>query len=117
MSRSLFGDAYEVGPAEPERMRATPRQSVLLSTTIRSPALDAPVSARVRNVSAGGILVEPARPLASGLQVVVDLRGVGEVSGEVVWVAETRAGIRFNAPIDPDACRKPVGGGGKDKAG
>ena len=109
MSRSLFGDTYEVAPPEPERMRASPRQSVLLSTTITSPLFEAPVSARVRNVSAGGTLVETARPLVPGTQVLVTLRGIGEVGGEVMWATENRAGIRFNALIDPDACRKPLG--------
>ena len=108
MSRSLFGDAYEVAPAGPEKMRASVRQSVLLTTTITSPAFEAPVSARIRNVSAGGTLVESIRPLVPGTKVTLALRGIGAVGGEVMWATENRAGIKFDAPIDPDACRKPV---------
>jgi hypothetical protein len=111
MSRSLFGDAYDVGPPQPERMRAAPRQSVLLTTTIEAPELDGPISARVRNVSASGTLVETARPLPLGLKVALALRGVGDVTGVVVWATDSRAGIKFNMPINPEACKKPVSQG------
>jgi hypothetical protein len=66
---------------------------------------------RVRNLSAGGLMIETERPMAVGTVLILGLRGIGEVTGRVAWYAEGRAGVALDAPIDPKRARKPVGTG------
>lgn len=68
-------------------------------------------TARVRNLSAGGMMIETREELAAEEPVVIELRGVGRVSGRVAWFAGTRAGIAFAREIDPELARKPVASG------
>ena len=68
-----------------------------------------PIDIRVRNLSEGGLMAEGAPPMAIGTPVVVELRAIGAVAGRVAWYAEERAGVAFDAPIDPKRARKPVG--------
>lgn len=91
--------------------RAEVRDSLLLTATIRrSSDPKFTVRARVRNVSETGMMAEtPARPLSPGDAVEIDLRGIGQVTGAVVWYQDNRVGIRFDAPINPKAVRRPVG--------
>ena len=67
---------------------------------------------RIRNLSEGGLMIEADRPVAIGTAVTLDMRGVGDVTGQVAWCAEGRIGIAFDRPINPQLARKPVGGGG-----
>lgn len=68
-------------------------------------------SARIRNLSAGGMMVETGDPLAAGEPVVAEIRGIGRVAGHVAWVRPPRAGIAFAIEVDPELARKPVSGG------
>lgn len=90
--------------------RAGVRDSLLLVakiTLLSDPNFS--VEARVRNVSETGLMADvPARPLTPGDGVAIELRGVGAVTGAVVWCQNRRAGIRFDAPINPKAVRRPV---------
>lgn len=63
---------------------------------------------RIRNLSAGGLMAEIARPLDVDTKVEVAIRGIGRVVGRVAWYAESRAGVAFEHPIDPKRARKPV---------
>ena len=67
-----------------------------------------PIEIRVRNLSEGGLMIDSAPPMDMAAPVVIELRGVGDVPGKVAWYAEGRAGIAFDAPIDPVRVRKPV---------
>jgi hypothetical protein len=58
-------------------------------------------SARVRNISAGGIKIDCPRGLPAGTPIEVTLRGVGPVRGTVAWSAGGYVGIRFDTTIDP----------------
>ena len=49
-----------------------------------------------------------AIPVCDGDRLVVHLRGVGEVAGQVSWVRGDRIGMMFDRRIDPQAARKPV---------
>lgn len=90
--------------------RAAGRDSLLLAakiTLLSDPNFS--VKARVRNVSETGLMADtPARPLTPGAGVAIDLRGVGTVTGAVVWYQNGRTGIRFDDPINPKAVRRPV---------
>lgn len=78
-------------PSAPHRDRA-PRKNLLLTATIRSQGVTAPV--RIRNLSEKGAMVDgQALPEAGALVVLqrleVDMRGV------VVWRSQGRCGIQF----------------------
>ena len=94
--------------------RSSERLNYFLGTSLKSGPHEALV-ARIRNLSAGGMMVEfpdePDPELSLGDRVLADLRNVGRVKGEVAWVDGRRIGVRFEKDIDPDAARKPVSGG------
>ena len=83
------------------------RDSLLLSARLRtSDGVD--MTVRVRNLSSGGLMAEYAQPIALGMPVRVELRGIGAIDGRIAWTAEGRIGIAFDREIDPMAARKPV---------
>lgn len=93
----------ERGPA-----RSGPRDSLFLLTSLESTG-GAPLGrARVRNLSATGMMADCERPVPSGIEIFMDLRGVGRVKGKVVWARGDKIGIAFDREIDPQAARKPV---------
>jgi hypothetical protein len=55
--------------------------------------------ARVRNVSAGGLMAELGQTVAVGEAVTVELSSQ-EIPGEVVWIREGLAGIKFDQTVD-----------------
>jgi len=69
-------------------------------------------SAKVRNLSSTGMLVETAFALSPGEQLRFELRGIGAVSGVVVREEPERFryGVRFDRPVDPALARRPVTG-------
>lgn len=64
--------------------------------------------ARIRNLSEGGLMAEFPHPVPVGEAVWLELRGVGEVTGQVAWCEAQRIGVAFDRPIDPKLARKPV---------
>lgn len=91
--------------------RASERRSFFLSTSLSVGGKDA-VQARVRNLSAGGMMVEleqaPDPEWAPGDAVQAELRNIGLVRGEIAWAGGRRFGVRFDRAIDPELARKPV---------
>jgi len=67
--------------------------------------------ARIRNLSAGGLLAEIAGDVPEGTAVEIQVRGIGWVAGKIVWSICGRVGIAFDQQIDPILARKPVGQG------
>lgn len=57
---------------------------------------------RVRNISAGGLMLETRMPLSVGLRVAVELRGSRTLTGAIVWARDGRAGIAFDHPVTVD---------------
>ncbi|MEV5031056.1 PilZ domain-containing protein [Sphingobium sp. LMC3-1-1.1] len=101
MDSNQDGDAR--GPA-----RSGPRDSLFLLTNLSS-ADGAPLGrARVRNLSATGLMADCERVIPNGLNVRFDLRGIGQVTGSVVWSREDRVGIAFDVAIDPQLARRPT---------
>jgi hypothetical protein len=72
----------------------------MLSATVRHEH-SGEFTARVRNISAGGVKIDCPRGLPGGTPVEVTLRGVGLVRGTVAWSAGGFVGIRFDSTIDP----------------
>ncbi|TPG14330.1 PilZ domain-containing protein [Sphingomonas oligophenolica] len=111
MDRSTI-DYLTVGDgAEGSIKRGRTRDSLYLKATLQFANEPKSREIRVRNLSEGGMMAEFDRVVPSGTPVIVDVRGVGEVPGRVAWCAEGRAGISFDAPVDPKRARKRVGTG------
>jgi len=90
--------------------RRRPRDSMLLMGSIKAfgdvARMKQPI--RIRNLSATGLMADSQAAFDLGCLVEVEMRGVGAVSGEVVWIRQNRMGITFSTPIDPKLARKPV---------
>ncbi|RST31868.1 EAL domain-containing protein [Sphingomonas ginkgonis] len=74
------------------------------------------VEVRLRNISAMGALIECDEPVAPGQTIVLDIVGVGPVTGAVRWSAAGRFGVQFAdnfeltrlAPVKPSGQATPV---------
>lgn len=97
-------------PSDGASKRGAKRDSLFLLTTISDEAGRPLGKARVRNLSETGLMADCESCLRDGDRLVIDLRGVGEVSGHVTWVRGDRIGFAFDQRIDPQAARKPVSG-------
>jgi len=89
--------------------RAGARDSLLLMARIWDADGVERGQVRVRNLSETGMMADCGFPLKTGSVLTVDLRGIGQVTGEVVRVEESgRIGVHFRRRIDPQRARKPV---------
>ena len=90
--------------------RTRQRDSLLLMGTIKAAGDYAretqPI--RVRNLSSTGLMADSQVDYDLGASVEVGLRGVGIITGEIVWVRDGRMGITFSETIDPKRARQPV---------
>lgn len=84
------------------------RDSLFLMAQLRV-GNGAPVEVRVRNLSAGGLMVELPYPVAPEGNVEVEVRGIGWIAGRIAWQIEGRAGVAFDREIDPQRARKAPG--------
>jgi hypothetical protein len=93
------------------RERASERLNFFLSTTLRLDGRE-PLSARVRNLSGGGMMVEvteePEPEIVRGDRLTAELRNIGRVKGEIAWARGRKFGIKFDREIDPELARKPI---------
>ena len=97
--------------------RDVERDSLFLVTDLVREDGEDPVSVRVRNLSAGGMMVEGDFQIKRGTRVAAELRNVGPVAGTVVWVIGRRLGVAFDEQIDPKLARMQVQGGPKEAPG
>jgi len=109
MDQHSYDSFPDQGMDDPAAQRHDTRDSLLLVANLRVAGSDAALQARVRNLSAGGLMAELASHVEVGLPVEVEVRGVGWVPGRIAWVAAGRIGIAFDHLIDPQAARKRVG--------
>lgn len=70
--------------------------------------------AKVRNLSAGGMMAEGNFDIERGARVVVQLRNIGKVKGTVAWDQGNRLGIAFDSEIDPSLARQAQSDGAKE---
>ncbi|MFD1107300.1 PilZ domain-containing protein [Sphingobium olei] len=96
-------DISDRGPA-----RTAPRDSLFLLTSLVSAEGVALGKARVRNLSASGLMADCERAVPAGIRVTCELRGVGQVSGTIAWARDEKIGMAFDVPIDPQLARKPI---------
>lgn len=88
--------------------REARRDSLFLLTAMSTADGQEPCKIRVRNLSAKGLMADCPVTVEKGQQVLLDLRGIGEVTGSVVWTCGERIGIGFTRPVDPAKARMPV---------
>ncbi len=91
------------------KKRQAARDSLFLSSEITVEGALKAVTVRVRNLSAGGMMIDGIAIFHEGAIVSADLRGIGAVLGKVAWIIEDRAGVSFDKEIDPKEARAPIG--------
>lgn len=98
----------------PIETRNVERDSLFLMAELAVEGSASMVRAVVRNLSAGGMMVEGDLPVKRGQRVAVQLRKLAPFAGVVVWTRAPRYGIAFEEEIDPQLARAPVFGGEKE---
>lgn len=102
---------HETDDAHPAANRAARRDSLLLLTEFFDEDGKPIALARVRNLSATGLMAECDRLLVEGDRVRLSLRGTGEIGAVISWACDGRIGLLFDQPVDPRAARRPIGTG------
>lgn len=88
--------------------RQEKRDSLFLSATVCI-ADGEPFLTRVRNLSAGGMMIDAATDVVNGTRVWVEIRGIGKVGGRIAWSSPGRAGVAFDIEVDPRLARANTG--------
>lgn len=107
-SFSHIHDEDDTGDGSLGHRRAAERHSLFLQATLRRDGDGPPVTMRIRNLSASGMMAEIGEPFEKGDHVSVELRGVGVIEGSVMWREDKRIGVAFAQEIDPRLARKTV---------
>lgn len=94
--------------------RDVERDSLFLMTDLLMENGGPAVRVKVRNLSAGGMMIEGDLRAKRATRVAADLRNIGPVAGTIVWVSGRRAGVAFDEQIDPKLARLQVHGGEKE---
>jgi hypothetical protein len=84
--------------------RQEKRDSLFLSATVKIDG-GKPFSTRVRNLSAGGMMIDVSNDPVPGTPLVAEVRGIGEIIGRIAWSSPGRAGVAFAEDIDPRLAR------------
>ncbi|MCW4462221.1 PilZ domain-containing protein [Sphingomonas sp. BT-65] len=61
----------------------------------------------IRNIGAGGLMLETYARFDTGTAVRVEPKGSAPVNGKICWVKDRNAGVTFDAPIDVAAYLNP----------
>ena len=101
-----------INPVNVKRKAA--RDSLFLTAEVRAEGANGLVNVRVRNLSPGGMMIDSSPVFHEGAKVTAHIRGIGDVTGHIAWIMEERAGVAFDAEIDPRQARKPVSAGKPD---
>ncbi len=91
-----------------EGKRHEKRDSLFLSAVIKLDGYE-PFTTRVRNLSAGGMMIDSAIIIPADTRLTAEVRGVGEIRGLIAWSTLGRAGVSFDMDIDPRMARSSVG--------
>lgn len=104
--------AGQAADASPERAK---RDSLFLLAEVIRETGEAMGHAKIRNLSATGLMADCDFAFLIDDKLVIDLRGIGPVPGRVAWASGTRMGFAFDRGIDPQRARKPVSSGQESK--
>ena len=97
-------ETNENDPGSTEAERES-RDSLFLSADVVFDDSPKQYTVRVRNISAGGMMIDVTAPREKGVGVTASLKNIGEVRGKVVWSTAKRIGITFDNEIDPHLAR------------
>lgn len=84
------------------------RDSFFLMADVRRVGEVEEFRAKIRNLSAGGLMAEGDMRVTRGQKIEVALRNLGWVEGAVAWVQDNRFGVAFLKEIDPKVARSPL---------
>ncbi len=84
------------------------RDSFFLLADVRRVGEADEYRAKIRNLSAGGLMAEGDMRVTRGQTIEVALRNLGWVEGVVAWVQDNRFGVAFLSEIDPKLARSPL---------
>lgn len=91
--------------------RDVARDSLFLMVDLVAEGGGAAARCKIRNLSAGGMMIEGDLSLKPGERVAFDLRNIGPIAGTIAWVQGRRLGVTFDEQIDPKQARTQVHGG------
>lgn len=91
-----------------KEQRKDNRDSLFLWATMRLAGQTESPRIKVRNLSSCGMMAQSPVHVACGERVVIELRNIGWVGGNVTWAGEGRFGIVFEHGIDCKAVRQIV---------
>ena len=87
--------------------RKLSRETLLLAVRLKREG-SAGWRVTARNLSAGGMMVHGCPDLVVDDVVVAEIPGIGRVSGVIAWTHDDRAGMAFDAPVDPARAKRPT---------
>ena len=91
-----------------ESQRELTRDSLFMGAKMSISGSPVAITTVIRNLSAGGVMVDAPVGLKKQERVVTHLRNLGEVIGTVAWVHNGRAGVMFDEQINPDDVRSTI---------
>jgi len=59
------------------------------------------IEVRLRNLSANGVLIDPAPGLQRGDRIILRLPALGRIEAYCIWTVDTRAGCQFERVLRP----------------
>lgn len=65
--------------------------------------------ARLRNISAEGAMIDAAKTIPAGTEVILALRSAGTVTGTIRWSRSGQIGLKFDRPFDVRKVMSPAG--------
>lgn len=93
---------------EQDKVRKKDRDSLFMQGILHVPGQSQPITVRVRNLAAGGLMADYAGDLEKDTPLEIELRNVGLISGRVAWVSPNQFGMAFDKEIDPQLVRRPL---------
>jgi hypothetical protein len=99
-----------LSPKSLETKETRARDSLFLLAEVTFEGSDEIHKVKVRNLSAGGMMVESDLEVTQGQKLVAVLRNIGPVRGQIAWARSARFGVAFDREINPKLARKPTGG-------
>jgi PilZ domain len=106
-----MADTHDKDMSETTQSRDALRESIFFSAVVRFDGPGRSLSVRVRNISAGGMMIDCGLNAKIGDVVTADIKNIGEVRGKVAWCVAPRMGIAFDYEIDPKLARLRVENG------
>lgn len=100
-----------VSPNVLETAETRERDSLFLLADITFEDTQTSHKVKVRNLSAGGMMIESDLEVTQGQRIIAVLRNIGPVHGQIAWARSERFGVAFDRKINPKLARQSVSNG------